>query len=50
MCYGIGSPENDFQNYRSITPLVQALLVFNGNFQFGKWPDFESECDGTHNF
>ena len=32
MCYGIRSPENDFQNYRPITPIVQALFVFNGNF------------------
>ena len=38
MCYGIRSPENDFQNYRPITPIVQALFVFNGNFNV-EWID-----------
>ena len=27
MCYGIRSPENDFENYRPITPILQALFV-----------------------
>ena len=31
MCYGIRSPKNDFQNFRPITPILQALFVFNGN-------------------
>ena len=39
MCYGIRSPQNDFQNYRPITPILQALFVFNGNFN-GKMAQF----------
>jgi hypothetical protein len=33
MCYGIRSPQNDFQSYRPVTPILQALL--------GKWPNFQ---------
>ena len=35
MCYGKMSPQNDFQNYKPIFPNLQALFVFNGNFNGG---------------
>ena len=37
---GIRSPQFNFQSYRPRNYKLQAILVFNGNFN-GKWPDFE---------
>ena len=47
MCYGIRSPENDFQNYRPITPIVQALFLWEFQWENGPILNIMAENDSN---